>query len=99
MEQRPNQMTMNINQKDIIDGETIVCSSCGYKFFKQACVLKKVPGFMLGLGQDTVIMPIQVLVCNACGELAPSIKEDKMMENLLEGKKQVETKSGLLINT
>ena len=92
----PQQMKMNINRKDIIDAESEVCS-CGSRVFTHGAILKKVPGFMVGAGTDTVMMPIEVFVCAKCGELAPSIKEDPMMENLLEGKKREETKSGIII--
>lgn len=90
------QMNLNINKKDIIDAENEVCE-CGCKLFRQACVIKKVPGFILGMGQDTVMIPMDVMVCNKCGELAPSIKNDPNMENILNGKKKEERPSGLVI--
>ena len=94
----PNQqMQVNVNRKDIIEAENIVCDKCGSPIFKPAMVLKKVPGVVLGMGGESIAMPIEVMVCNQCGELAPTIKEEKSMEHILVGKPKNETKSGLIL--
>ena len=94
----PNQqMQVNVNRKDIIEAENIVCDKCGSPIFKPAMVLKKVPGVVLGMGVEPIAMPIEVMVCNQCGELAPTIKEEKSMEFILTGKPKIETKSGLIL--
>lgn len=47
---------------------TVLCEKCGNKFFKDRIVVRKLSKFVLGLNDD-VTFPIQVLVCDRCGEV------------------------------
>lgn len=67
-----------VSRKDIIDSENVVCS-CGSKTFKEAIVLKRVSGIVLG---EKTVIPLNVIVCDKCGKLAPFIAEDPAMKNI-----------------
>ena len=46
--------------------ETITCSDCGSKFFKEVVLLKKVPKLLTGSHEDTIV-PFPTYMCNSCG--------------------------------
>ena len=49
-----------------------VCPECQNEVFVPGVILKKVPGILLGAGEETVSVPIKVAVCSKCGTLSES---------------------------
>jgi len=49
-----------------------VCPECQNEVFVPGVILKKVPGILLGAGEETVSVPIKVAVCSKCGALSES---------------------------
>jgi len=49
-----------------------VCPECQHEVFVPGVILKKVPGILLGAGEETVSVPIKVAVCSKCGTLSES---------------------------
>ena len=52
-----------------------VCPECQNEVFVPGVILKKVPGILLGAGEETVTVPIKVAVCSKCGTLSESDKK------------------------
>ena len=52
-----------------------VCPECQNEVFVPGVILKKVPGILIGAGEDTVSVPIKVAVCSKCGTLSESDKK------------------------
>ena len=48
--------------------ETITCSDCGSKFFKEVVLLKKVPKLLTGSHEDTIV-PFPTYMCIECGHV------------------------------
>jgi uncharacterized Zn finger protein len=48
--------------------ETITCSDCGSKFFKEVVLLKKVPKLLTGSHEDTIV-PFPTYMCNSCNHV------------------------------
>ena len=46
--------------------ETIKCTECGSKFFKEVVMIKKVPKLLTGSHEDTIV-PFPTYMCNSCG--------------------------------
>lgn len=51
---------------DLKQQETVVCESCGDKFFKEVVLIKKVPKLLTGSSEDTLV-PFPTYMCNGCG--------------------------------
>ena len=51
---------------DLRQQETITCSDCGSKYFKEVVLLKKVPKLLTGSSDDTIV-PFPTYMCNNCG--------------------------------
>ena len=51
---------------DLRKQETITCSDCGSKYFKEVVLLKKVPKLLTGSHEDTIV-PFPTYMCNSCG--------------------------------
>ena len=49
-----------------------VCPECQNEVFVPGVILKKVPGILIGAGEETVSVPIKVAVCSKCGALSES---------------------------
>lgn len=49
-----------------------VCPECQNEVFVPGVILKKVPGILLGAGEETITVPIKVAVCSKCGALSES---------------------------
>lgn len=62
-------------KKAILDSENYQCTRCGSRTFKEAFVIKKVSGVVMGVPKDYVSVPIPLLVCDHCGLPAPNIKD------------------------
>ena len=48
--------------------ETIKCTECGSKFFKEVVMIKKVPKLLTGSHEDTIV-PFPTYMCNNCGHV------------------------------
>ena len=70
------------------DYKTIKCHKCGSIVFKSAAILKEIPGTVVGQGSESVVVPLQVLVCDKCGEILESDVKTYKLENDL--KKSIE---------
>ena len=46
--------------------ETIQCTECKSKYFKEVVLLKKVPKLLTGSHEDTIV-PFPTYMCNNCG--------------------------------
>lgn len=81
--QRPQQpMQINLKKQDMIDAKTVTCK-CGCKAFLSATAFKEIPGILVG-NPTPQILPIQgVFVCAKCGEIAPFVKKDKQLCEIL----------------
>ena len=95
---------MNMNDKDLLfnggvpniggpkvdprDYPLVKCHKCGSILFRSAVVLKEIPGTIIGHGAEPVIVPLQVLVCDKCGEILESYvkayKLEKETNNLIK---------------
>lgn len=77
-----NPYSDNMNQQiqvNLSQTSGLICEHCQSPYFKESLILRKVSRFITGGVQDA-IMPVPVLLCNACGQvctdaLAPEIKE------------------------
>lgn len=84
-------MSMNMNASDmmpglartmILDAPFEVCPNCGGKYFKEVMMFKKISKIQAATPED-ILFPIPVYVCDKCGEIAPSYKEDKKFQELI----------------
>jgi DNA-directed RNA polymerase subunit RPC12/RpoP len=53
---------------DLRQQETITCSDCGSKYFKEVVLLKKVPKLLTGSHEDTIV-PFPTYMCNMCNHI------------------------------
>jgi uncharacterized Zn finger protein len=53
---------------DLRQQETITCSDCGSKYFKEVVLLKKVPKLLTGSHEDTIV-PFPTYMCNSCNHV------------------------------
>jgi uncharacterized Zn finger protein len=51
---------------DLKQQETVKCTECGSKYFKEVTMIKKVPKLLAGNHED-VIVPFPTYMCNSCG--------------------------------
>ena len=54
----------------------ITCDNCGHNIFRSAFVLNKVPGLLVGYGHEDVEYPTQVFICDKCGTMLKSFRDD-----------------------
>ena len=66
------------------DYKTIKCHKCGSIVFKNAAILKEIPGTVVGQGSESVVVPLQVLVCDKCREILESEVKTYKLENDLK---------------
>ena len=45
---------------------TVVCESCGKKYFKEVVLIKKVSKILTGSSEDTLV-PFPTYMCESCG--------------------------------
>lgn len=65
------------------DYKTIKCHKCGSIVFRSGAVLKEIPGTVVGQGSEPVVVPLQVLICDKCGEILESdVKAYKLEKDL-----------------
>lgn len=69
-----------------------VCPECQNEVFVPGVILKKVPGLLLGAGEETISVPIKVAVCSKCGALSESDRK-KYEEETAKAKKVAEKSS------
>ena len=51
---------------DLKQQETVKCSECQSKYFKEVVMIKKVPKLLTGSHEDTIV-PFPTYMCNNCG--------------------------------
>jgi hypothetical protein len=51
---------------DLKQQETVKCTECGSKCFKEVVMIKKVPKLLTGSHEDTIV-PFPTYMCNSCG--------------------------------
>lgn len=73
------------------DYKTIKCHKCGSIVFRSAAVLKEIPGTVVGQGSEPVVVPLQILVCDKCGEILESDVKAYKLEKDLEKETKVVT--------
>ena len=54
----------------------ITCDNCGHNIFRSAVVLNKIPGIVAGTGPDDIEYPTPVYVCDKCGTMLKSYRDD-----------------------
>jgi DNA-directed RNA polymerase subunit RPC12/RpoP len=54
----------------------ITCDNCGYNIFRSAVVLNKIPGIVAGTGTDDIEYPTPVYICDKCGTMLKSYRDD-----------------------
>jgi DNA-directed RNA polymerase subunit RPC12/RpoP len=54
----------------------ITCDNCGHNIFRSAVVLNKIPGIAAGTGTEDIEYPTPVYVCDKCGTMLKSYRED-----------------------
>ena len=77
-----------------LDYPTEKCS-CGNEIFIPGVIFKKIPGILIGQGNEDVQFPLKIFCCSKCGELSPYDKE--MLEEHDKKKKKVMPKKTNLI--
>jgi len=61
----PSSQQLNI---DITAQPTVKCTSCSGAFFRPTFMLKKISKLLTGASADQLV-PIQLFVCDSCGEV------------------------------
>ena len=77
------------------DYSSVKCHKCGSIVFRSAMVLKEIPGTIVGNGTEPVQYPLQVFVCDKCGEILKSDIEAYKLDKELEGEQKVITDAPL----
>ena len=66
----------------------ITCDNCGHNIFRSAVVLNKIPGIAAGTGTEDIEYPTPVYVCDKCGTMLKSYRDDiEKLSNIEESKK------------
>ena len=66
---------------DIVACPNEICA-CGNKIWVQGNVLKKISALMSPTGKEQIV-PIPIFVCSKCGDLAPTFKNDPMLDKIM----------------
>jgi uncharacterized Zn finger protein len=53
---------------DLKQQETVKCSECQSKYFKEVVMIKKVPKLLTGSHEDSIV-PFPTYMCNNCGHV------------------------------
>lgn len=81
-------MSDNLNQANLAIQKALEttapekCDKCGSIYFKDVVVLKSISGLISPTGEAMTI-PINVFICDKCGEMAPSLKNDEKLKKVL----------------
>ena len=62
------------------------CDKCGYDIFRSATIIYNVPGVVLGNGTEDIPYPIPVYVCDKCGTVIKSVRDE--LEKIEKEKEQ-----------
>lgn len=68
-----SRMNMKVNP---LEYPSIPCDNCGCECYEQAMIFKKIPGLVLGAGNESQIYPIPVFICKHCGVLMSEYRKD-----------------------
>jgi hypothetical protein len=74
--QQPQQQQVNIKPEDL---QAVMCS-CGGELYLPSFKFKKVNKLLTG-SQDDQIIPVEVFVCAACGEVLQELLPKEMRDN------------------
>lgn len=66
----------------IINADNERCTKCGSYFFKEVYALKKLSSLLSPTGKDEII-PISIWVCDKCGEVASTVKNNKNYDKII----------------
>lgn len=69
-------------QIDLNQTTPISCDKCKGEAFQQSLMLRKVSALLTGTG-DPGIIPIQVFVCAACGNVNEEFKPDELKSGII----------------
>ena len=72
---------MNNSQVQLSQTIGYVCSHCGHNIFDSKIMIRKVSRFITGEARDGIV-PIDVIVCNSCNEVAKDILPDEAQKLL-----------------
>jgi hypothetical protein len=67
-------------QIDLTSAQTITCEKCGGVVFKHGLLVKRVSELTSPVGKE-LIVPIQTIVCNACGHINKKFREGSYVED------------------
>jgi len=71
----------NLSPKvDLRNQPTVVCESCGKKYFKEVTLIKKVSKLMTGSSNDTLV-PFPTYMCESCGHVNDDFDLFEKFEN------------------
>jgi hypothetical protein len=75
----------SIREKSVILGNApiIKCHECGNNTFKYSYVIKAVSGVYAGRIGETTYVPIDVFVCDKCGQIAKYMLDDANISMVL----------------
>jgi len=62
---------------DLGKSKPVQCSHCGYDVFIDGAKFRKISKLVTGTPQD-VVVPIEVLLCGACGEVCEELLPEQM---------------------
>lgn len=68
------------NKIDLKTLPSIKCE-CGNEYWRKVCVLKEVPGMLVGLGSETIAYPVPQFQCTKCGKVLDPDEEYERMNN------------------
>lgn len=54
----------------------ITCDKCGHNVFRSGVILNLIPGIVAGNGNDDVEYPTPVYICDKCGTILKSYRDD-----------------------
>ena len=61
---------------DISKAKNLTCKKCGGIIFNRKYVIKEISGLAVGAGAENFYYPIDVLVCDKCGEIYEDHKKE-----------------------
>ena len=81
---------------DISKSKNLECKKCGGMLFDRKYIIKEISGLAVGVGAENFFYPIDVLVCDKCGEIYEEHKKELGLDNA-EQKNDEKPKTSLII--
>lgn len=82
--EREKQSMPSLNTDVVAQSPTVKCPKCGNIFFTEKIVLKKISKLVSPTGNDETL-PINVWVCDKCGEIPKEIDVNGTLKKLVYG--------------